>query len=126
MIEKCAGISGKIDVQRKKSHVTTKKVKSDLERQIESTEEMLDSLSEYEKMRLNNMKERQRMVEMLNLGEEKLTHKLRKGRVEGIKKGKIDKAVVQPRKPSARIKRLGETKSLVLKEKSFIHRVLVL
>jgi len=115
VVEKCAGVSGNIKPLNNNEDLCSldtkgNKPKSDLEIQIEISEKRLESLSEYEKMRLNNMKERLKLLEMLDFDEDKTALRLKTNKGAGNNQGKSDKPVLTLRKPSARIKRLGESK----------------
>jgi len=122
VVEKCAGVPGVIkplNNSRDLCSLVTQgnKPKSDLEIQIEMSEKRFESLSDYEKMRLNNMKERLKLLEMLDFDEDKTALRMKNKRGAGNKQGKIDKPALTLRKPSARIKRLGETKKFKSKTK---------
>merc|ERR1719233_1655284 len=123
VVEKCAGVSGNIKPLNNNEDLCSldtkgNKPKSELEIQIEISEKRLESLSEYEKMRLNNMKERLKLLEMLDFDEDKTALRLRNNKGAGNNQGKSDKPVLTLRKPSARIKRLGESKKFKSNKKN--------
>ena len=83
-----------------------------MEKQIAKAEGCLDQLSEYEKMRLENMKERQVLLEQLDIDQEK------KEIAEERQKSMIftPKEEVERRAPSPRVKALKEQKRKLLEE----------
>ena len=88
------------------------KKESHLEKQIAQAEVRMNELSEYEKMRLENMKERQALLEQLDIDQEK------KEIAEERQKSMIfaPKEEVERRAPSARVKALKEQKSRLSQE----------
>ena len=88
------------------------KKESHLEKQIAQAEGCLDQLSEYEKMRLENMKERQALLEELDIDQEKKEIAVER------QKSMIftPKEEVSRRAPSARVKALKEQNSRMLEE----------
>jgi len=83
------------------------KKKSQLEIQIEMAEKSLEELSEYEKMRLKNMKERQELLNILDVDKEK--RELKALTPQNTRKVY---EVVPLREKSARIKRRSQLKQL--------------
>ena len=83
-----------------------------MEKQIAKAEGCLDQLSEYEKMRLENMKERQVLLEQLDIDQEK------KEIAEERQKSMIftPKEEVERRAPSPRMKALKEQKRKLSEE----------
>ena len=94
------------------------KKESVLEQQIAQAEKRVGEMSEYEKMRLENMKERQALLEQLDFDQE------RKEIAEERQKSMIftPKADVERRAPSARVKALKEQKSRVSQEQTQVRR----
>merc|ERR1719239_1567585 len=101
-------------IEKKEEEVVEKKPKAsnsskqgpqltDLQKQILAAEEKESSLSEYEKMRLENMRERQAMLEMLSMEEDK--EELR-AMVPKRESRKIDYGV---REKSSRLKRKADS-----------------
>ena len=90
------------------------KKESHLEKQIAQAEGCLDQLSEYEKMRLENMKERQALLEQLDIDQEKkeIAEERQKSMIFTFTPGKE----VEKRAPSARVKALKERSSRMLEE----------
>ena len=85
---------------------------TDLQKQILAAEEKESSLSEYEKMRLENMRERQAMLEMLSMEEEK--EELR-ALVPKRESKKVDYGV---REKSSRLKRKADSRAMQGKQES--------
>ena len=115
IVEKCGWVKEKevIEEENEKKRDSEKinknpsNQKSCLEKQIESAEERFDKFSEYEKMRLRNIKERQKMVEMLDLTENKVALMTKTpARVSRVKK--VKKVIMSSRERSSRLKRLAE------------------
>ena len=94
------------------------KKESTLEKQIAQAEKRMGELSEYEKMRLENMKERQALLEQLDIDQE------RKEIAEERQKSMIftPKEEVKRRAPSARVKALKEQKSRLPQEQKQVQR----
>ena len=88
------------------------KKESHLEKQIAQAEGRMDELSAYEKMRLENMKERQALLEQLDIDQEK------KEIAEERQKSMIfaPKEEVEKRAPSARVKALKERRNSMQEE----------
>ena len=88
------------------------KKESHLEKQIAQAEGCLDQLSEYEKMRLQNMKERQALLEQLEIGQDK------KEIAEERQKSMIftPKKEVERRAPSARVRAMNDQNSRMLEK----------
>ena len=109
-------------IEKKEEEVVEKKPKAsnsskgpqltDLQRQILSAEEKESSLSEYEKMRLENMRERQAMLEMLSMEDEK--EELR-ALVPKRESKKVDYGV---REKSSRLKRKADSRAMQGKQAS--------
>ena len=95
--------------QQAQQQMIVKKKKSQLEMQIEIAEKNIDSLSEYEKVRLKNMKERQAMLESLDFDKDK--HEM-KALTPAHKNTPRQVEVVMLRERSARVKRRSEEQQL--------------
>ena len=104
--------------ERKVQHAGFVKKESHLEKQIAQAERNLDQLSAYEKMRLENMKERQALLEQLDIDQE------RKEIAEERQKSMIfaPKEEVERRAPSARVKALKERNSRLQDELKMFER----
>ena len=109
-------------IEKKEEVVVEKKPKAsnsskgpqltDLQKQILAAEDKESSLSEYEKMRLENMRERQAMLEMLSMEEEK--EELR-ALVPKRESKKVDYGV---REKSSRLKRKADSRAMQGKQVS--------
>merc|ERR1719477_276380 len=90
------------------------KKESHLEQQIKEAEQRAEVLSDYERMRLENMRERQALLEELNMDKE------RKEIAEEKQRGMIftPKHEIKRRAPSARLKTLREKERLSKEETS--------
>ena len=87
------------------------KKESHLEKQIAKAEGCLDQLSEYEKVRLENMKERQALLEQLDIDQKKeIAEERQKSMIFTLKEE------VGRRAPSPRVKALKEQKRKLLEE----------
>jgi len=122
ILERCGGVKDDAEMEAEKTlevmekmkqqgqqQLTVKKKKSQLEIQIEIAEKHIASLSEYERMRLKNMKERQAMLESLDIDKDKqemkaLTH--------ATKNTPRQVEAVKLRERSARVKRRSEEQQL--------------
>ena len=93
------------------------KKESHLEKQIAQAEGRMDELSAYEKMRLENMKERQALLEQLDMDQEK------KEIAEERQKSMIfaPKEEVEKRAPSARVKALKDRSSRMQDTQMMLH-----
>ena len=102
--------------ERKVQHAGFVKKESHLEKQIAQAERNLDHLSAYEKMRLENMKERQALLEQLDIDQE------RKEIAEERQKSMIfaPKEEVERRAPSARVKALKERNNKLQDEQKML------
>ena len=91
-------------------------MESHLEKQIAKAEGCLDQLSEYEKMRLENMKERQVLLEQLDIDQEKkeIAEERQKSMIFTLKEE------VEKRAPSPRVKALKEQKRKLLEEQRMV------
>ena len=86
---------------------------SPLEQQIKKAEKNEERLSEYERMRLRNMRERVEMLKMLDIVREKEEVK---ELVVGVPKRTVKREVVLPREKSGRIRRRNEKRETVEEE----------
>ena len=110
--EKALEAVQKLKKKAEQQKIVVKK-KSQLKIQIEMAEKNVGSLSDYEKMRLKNMKERQALLLSLDFDKEKreilaLTPKSKPGQVEEV----------QLREKSARVKRRSQVEQLKKIEKT--------
>ena len=87
------------------------KKESHLEKQIAKAEGCLDQLSEYEKVRLENMKERQALLEQLDIDQKKEIAEERQKSIIFTLKEEVGR-----RAPSPRVKALKEQKRELLEE----------
>ena len=91
------------------------KKESHLEKQIAKAEGCLDQLSEYEKVRLENMKERQALLEQLDIDQKKeIAEERQKSMIFTLKEE------VGRRAPSPRVKALKEQKRKLLEEQRMV------
>ena len=90
------------------------KKESHLEKQIAQAESCMNQLSDYEKMRLENMKERQALLEQLDIDQEK--KEIAEERQRSMIFTPKEETELQRRAPSARVKALKEKSSRLLEE----------
>ena len=90
------------------------KKESHLEKQIAQAESCMNQLSDYEKMRLENMKERQALLEQLDMDQEK--KEIAEERQRSMIFTPKEETELQRRAPSARVKALKEKSSRLLEE----------
>eukprot|EP00092_Neocalanus_flemingeri_P024317 GFUD01026373.1.p1 GENE.GFUD01026373.1~~GFUD01026373.1.p1 ORF type:complete len:860 (+),score=265.23 GFUD01026373.1:148-2580(+) len=120
VLNRCGGVKEEAEIEAEKTLVMMKKMKkkaeqdmngnkkpTQLEMQIKMAEKDQETLSNYEKMRLKNMKERQALVESLDFEEDK-----REMRTLAPKNQPRKVQVVQLREKSARVKRRSEVQQL--------------